>query len=369
MELLVNANIHELNPYKPGKPIEEIQRKYNLEKVIKLASNENPFPIPDRVAAVIKDEMEMLNFYPDSESYYLREQIARYNGVGIKNVIVGAGSSEIIKMIMKSFLKPGEKVLTSEKTFLMYRVATIEQLGKQGLVEIKMDSQYRFDLDQMLEVMDEQAKVICIANPNNPTGTLLPREKLLDFIDKIPPDKIIVLDNAYHEYVSQPGDYLTGIDMAVSRKNLIVLRTFSKIYALAGLRVGYAIANEDIIYYLNKVRSPFNVTRISQRAAMASLEDDDFKNKSAKLNLKNKKALYARLEAVGLNPIASETNFIMFFPGVDIGELNRRLLMEGVIVRPLQAFDVADAMRVTVGREEDNEYFIHKLRKVLGEMK
>lgn len=369
MERLVNSRLHDLNPYQPGRPIEEIQRKYDLKRIVKLASNENPFPISPRVAAAIKGELSMLNLYPDSDSYYLRSEIARFNNVAIENTIVGAGSSEIIKMIMKSFLKPGDKVLTSEKTFLMYRVATIEEMGKQALVEVRMDGSYCYDLDKMLEIVDEQTKIICIANPNNPTGTLLPKEKLLDFIDRIPPDKFIVLDNAYQEYVTDPDHYLDGIGLAVERKNIIVLRTFSKIYALAGLRVGYAVANDSIIYYLNKVRSPFNVTRVSQQAALASLEDEDFRIKSTRINQKNKTVLFDQLQVMGLRPVPSETNFIMFFPEVNIEGLNQRLLKSGVIIRPLKAFGVADAMRVTVGQEEDNEYFVHKLQKTLEEMK
>jgi len=215
--------------------------------------------------------------------------------------------------------------------------------------------------------MDESTRIIFIANPNNPTGTMIPKDELMTFIDEVPEDKLIVLDNAYQEYVMDGDNYLDGIDLARNRKNVIVLRTFSKIYALAGLRVGYAVASEDIIFYLGKVKSPFNISRVAQRAAIASLESDDFKNKSADLNSRNRERLFGKLQQMGLSPIPSHANFILFFPGTDIGKLNDSLLREGVIIRPLQPFGFDNAMRVTVGVEEDNEYFLNKLGKVLAE--
>jgi histidinol-phosphate aminotransferase len=197
---------------------------------------------------------------------------------------------------------------------------------------------------------------------------MINKQEIMEFIDKVPEDKIIVLDNAYQEYVSSPDEYPDAIEEAMNRKNVIVLRTFSKIYSLSGLRVGYGVSNTEILSYLNRVKPPFNVTRLSQVAAMASLENDDFKHQSTKLNLKNKEKLYRQLQEIGMQVIPSETNFLFFFPGIDITELNQRLLKEGVIIRPLHAFGVPEAMRVTVGIEEDNDFFIEKLKKVLGEV-
>ena len=367
MKQLVNPNLHDLSPYKPGKPIEEIQRTYNLDKVVKLASNENPFPIPGHVANAIRDELGSLHFYPDSDSYYLKEKIASYLNVRSENLILSPGSSEVIKMIVRAFLKPGETVLTSDKTFLMYRIASIEACGKESFAQVEITDEYCYDLDGFRSKMDENTKIIFIANPNNPTGTMLPKDELMKFIDEVPEDKLVVLDNAYQEYVLDEARYLDGIELAVNRKNVIVLRTFSKIYALAGLRVGYAIANKDLIFYLGKVKSPFNISRVAQRAAIASLESDDFKKKSADLNAKNREVLFAKLQDMGLSPIPSQANFILFFPETDIGRLNDSLLREGVIIRPLQPFGFDNAMRVTVGIEADNEYFLNKLGKVLAE--
>jgi histidinol-phosphate aminotransferase len=195
---------------------------------------------------------------------------------------------------------------------------------------------------------------------------MLPKKKLLDFIESISEDKIIVLDNAYQEYVSNPEDYVDGIELVLNRKNVIVLRTFSKIYALAGLRIGYGIANEESIGYLNRVKAPFNMTRVAQEAALASLENDNFKKQSLDLNNENKEALFNQLNELGVNPVPSAANFILFFPGKDINEVNQDLLKEGVIIRPLQPFGVPNGMRVTVGFEEENNFFIEKLKKCVS---
>ncbi|HLP59360.1 MAG TPA: histidinol-phosphate transaminase [Candidatus Deferrimicrobium sp.] len=376
MNDLINPNVLELMPYKAGRPVEEIQRLYNIEKVIKLASNENPFPIPPDVVEAITREIANIHTYPCSDSYYLREQVAQYNNVKPENVVIGAGSVELIRMIVKTFLnaRQGEKVLTSDKTFVMYKIAAVEEGGNQAIVEIPLGRDYRYDLDRIARAIYAQTKIIFIANPNNPTGTLLTRKELMDFIDKIPDNIIVVLDNAYQEYVTAAGDgsaadYLDGIQLAVSRKNVIVLRTFSKIYALAGLRVGYAIADEEVISYLGRVKAPFNVSRLSQVAALASLKNDEFKNRSARVNAVNRERLFQQLTGLGLKVVPSKANFLLFFPGTDTNDLNERLLKEGVIIRPLHGFGFPDAIRVTVGTEEENDFFMEKLVKVFNEMK
>jgi len=369
MKHLINSNVLDLNPYKAGKPEEEVKREFNLERVIKLASNENPFTIPEHVSRAIQEEFAHLNRYPDSDSYYLKQKIAQYNSIPTESIVIGAGSVELIRMVIKTFLKPGETVLTSEKTFVFYKIAVTEANGKDALIEVPMGDDYTFDLDKMFGMINEKTRIIFIANPNNPTGTLLSKEEIHRFIEKIPEDKIVVLDNAYHEYVEDQDNYADGIQLALNRKNVIVLRTFSKIYGLAGLRIGYGIAHPDTMSFLGRVKAPFNVTRVGQAAAIASLENDDFKNKSSALNVKNRDKLFKQMKDLGLNPVPSHANFIMFFPGVDIKELNHRLLKEGIIIRPMKGFGVADAMRVSVGFEEDNDQFIEKIKKCLSEMR
>jgi len=364
-KLLLNPIIDELMAPPAGKPVEELLRRYNLEKVVKLGSNENPFPVPENVAEAIRNEIKSLGLYPDNDSHYLRKRIADNNGVGLENVIMGSGSVEIIRMVVKTFLRPGETVMTAVSTFPMFKVAAIENGGRKAIVEVEMDDGYGFDLDRMERLVDEKTKIIFIANPNNPTGTLLSKSRINDFIDTIPEDRIIVLDNAYQEYVDDQAAYQDGIDLALNRKNIIVLRTFSKIYALAGLRIGYAISNEEIVSLLNRVKAPFNLTRLAQAAALASLENDDFKLNSVQLNNKNKPILFNQLNELGLKPVPSAANFILFFPETDINRLDEALLKEGVIIRALAPFGVPNGMRVTVGFEADNNFFIEKLKKVL----
>lgn len=375
MKELINPYVLELKPYTPGKPVEEIRRKFNLEKVVKLASNENPFPLPTSVSEAITAEIANLGQYPCSDCFFLRNRIAEYNGIGADNVVIGSGSVEIIRMIIKTFVDPRkeEKVLTSEKSFVFYKIAAVEAGGKSAFVEAPMDDDYRYDLDALYRLIDSKTRVIFIANPNNPTGTMLSKKAIMEFVDKVPRDVIIVFDNAYQEYVTGSGNeeditqYVDGIDMAVNRKNIIVLRTFSKIYGMAGLRIGYAISNDSVISYLGRVKAPFNVTRPSQAAAMASLQSDEFKDYSARVNVKNREILFNRLTELGLKVIPSKANFLLFFPGagVSIPDLNEQLMAEGVIVRPMAGFGVPDAMRVTVGTEEENTFFIETLKKVL----
>ncbi|MEI6614579.1 MAG: histidinol-phosphate transaminase [Chrysiogenales bacterium] len=365
MESLVNPNVLQISPYIPGKPVEAIQREFNLEKVVKLASNENMLPISENVRNAINDELSLVHFYPDSDNYYLRQRLAAINNLQLEQVIVGAGSVEIIHMLIRTFLKTGEKVLTSEKTFSLYKIATTEFAGQGAFLETPMDENLRFDLEAMTKRIDNQTKIIFITNPNNPTGTIVPAATIRQFIKIVPKDKIIVLDNAYQEYFDNPDDYVGGLEEIRAGKNVVVLRTFSKIYGLAGLRVGYAMAKPEIISMLNRVKAPFNVTSIAQRAALASLENDDYKNRSIILNRANKAKLLSQLQSLGLRVIPSQTNFLLFFPKMDVAGLNLRLLKEGVIIRPTAGFGIPEAMRVTVGLEEDNEFFITKLKKVL----
>ncbi|MFH2107847.1 MAG: histidinol-phosphate transaminase [Chrysiogenia bacterium] len=369
MESLVNPHVLQITPYKPGKPVEDLQREFKLKKIVKLASNENMLPIPERVRNAIDKELSQVHLYPDSDNHYLRQRLAEYNGLQPDNVIVGAGSVEIIHMLVRTFLKSGEKVLSSEKTFPLYKIVTTEIAGESAYIEAPMSRELCFDLQALAARIDPQTKIIFITNPNNPTGTFIHAQPVRDFIERAPSDTIVVLDNAYQEYVDNPDDYVTGLDEIRQKKNVVVLRTFSKVYGLAGLRVGYAMAKAEIIAILNRVKAPFNVTRLSQCAALASLESEDFKNESVRMNRANKARLFNQLQGLGLRVIPSQTNFLLFFPEVDVAELNLRLLKEGVIIRPTGSFGIPEGMRVTVGLQEENDFFIAKLKKVLTEIK
>jgi histidinol-phosphate aminotransferase len=286
---------------------------------------------------------------------------------------------ELIRMIVRAFVDPAksEKILTSEKSFVFYKVAAVEVGGNGAYVEAPMDGDYRFNLNNLYRLVDKKTKVIFIANPNNPTGTMLRKRELVDFIDSVPRDVIIVLDNAYRDYVKGSGntediaEYVDGIDLALNRRNIIILHTFSKIYALAGLRIGYGISNETVISYLGRVKAPFNVTRLAQAAAIASLENDEFKNRSAMVNVKNRETLFRKMTEMDLKVVPSKANFLMFFPwpGTSTTELNQQLLKEGLIIRPLSDFGVPDAMRVTVGTEDEITFFEGTFRRVMSRMR
>jgi len=369
MDHLVKANILDITPYKPGKPIEEIQREFGLKKVVKLASNENCRPIPEHVRRAINEELDQIHLYPDSDSYYARQKIAAENGVTANEVIIGAGTVEIIRMILSTFLNPGETVLTSEKTFPLYRIVTTEIAGTDAYIEAPMDDAFCFDLEQIHNRIDKRTKIIILTNPNNPTGTSIPGKAIQQFIESTPADKLILLDNAYQEYVDGSSDFLTGIPLFRQHQNVIALRTFSKIYGLAGLRIGYGIAQEGFISLINRLRLPFNVSRIAQRAAIASLENDVYKTESAALNRKNRSDLETALKKRGYIVLPSQTNFLLFFPGMNSAAVFKELLREGVIIRPSESFRGKDSIRVTVGLSEENQYFLEKLDLVTARLK
>ncbi len=368
MEHLLSPHALQMDPYVPGLPVEEIQRRFSLRRVVKLASNENPLPPPPEVVAAIRREAEQAGRYPDSDNVELRRALASAHGVDTDQVIAGAGGVDVIRMVLAAFLQPGQTVLTSEKTFSFYRVATTEAAGRAAYVEAPMDAAMRFDLDAILARIDASTKVVFVTNPNNPTGTLVAGPAVRDFVARVPGDRIVVLDNAYQEYVDDPG-YFTGLDEIGRRRNLIVLRTFSKAYSLAGLRVGYALAHRDAIAALQRVKPPFNVSRLAQAAAVAALGCTGFRDRSVALVREQRAVLQAGLERLGLRVVPSQANFLLFFPDLDPLALNQKLLAAGVIVRPTGSFGVPEAIRVSVGLPEENAFFLQQLEECLKEMR
>jgi histidinol-phosphate aminotransferase len=369
MENLLNPHVRQMDPYVPGRPIEEIQRQFKLTRVVKLASNENPFPLPPAVVEAIRGEIAALNLYPDSDSHQLRRAIAVANGVAADQVIAGAGLVDVIHMILAAFLQPGQRVLTSEKTFSLYRIATTEFAGRDAYVEAPMDADMRFDLLALAGRIDDSTKVIFVTNPNNPTGTLVSGKTVREFVARVPADRIVVLDNAYQEFVDDSSDYVDGIAEIRARRNVIVLRTFSKVYGLAGLRVGYAMAHRDTIAALNRVKPPFNLSRLAQVAAIAALSCIGFRDQVVAHVRSQRAHLQAGIERLGLRVIPSQANFLLFFPPADPLELNRRLMARGVIIRPTGSFGVPEGLRVSVGLEEENRFFLEQLEACLGDMR
>ncbi len=349
--------------YVPGKPLEEAQRELGVERVVKLASNENPIGTSPRALEAIRRWMDRVRLYPDSGSYYLSRKISSFLGVSPKQVLVGPGSAVIAKWIARALLEEGDRVITSDKTFLIYKIAVQETPAELIKVPAK---DYRYDLEGILSRVDSRTRIIFIANPNNPTGTHIEEKEFHKFMENIPEDVLVVYDEAYREYVESPH-HPRGEELLKEFSNLVVLRTFSKIYGMAGMRVGYALFGEravkDAVW---KVVPPFPVGLLGQKAAEAALDDEDFVKRSFENNLAGKEYLYGELRRLGLKYIPTQTNFIFILPLGDAREVVRALFKRGIIVRHTRAFDAPEGFRVTIGTPEENRIFIENLEDVLG---
>ena len=357
---LVRPNIRDLRPYEPGKPIEEVQRELGLEKVIKMASNENPLgPSPLAVKA-ISENLDRMNFYPDGGGYYLKRKLSSFLDVDENQIILGNGSDEIIRMLVETFLNAGEEAIIAEPSFVIYQMAVRIVNGESRIVKLK---DYSYDLASMAEAVGRKTKLVFVANPNNPTGTMVSAAEVESFMKKVPEDVIVVFDEAYFEYIER-GDFPKTIDYIRDGRAVVCLRTFSKIYGLAGLRIGYGISQPEIISGMNRVRQPFNANSVAQTAAIAALDDREHVGKSRELNRRGRNFLYRELEKRDIRYIPSEANFILVEVGDGAG-IARALLKESVIVRDMLCYDLPDFIRVTVGLESENKNFIEKLQNVL----
>jgi histidinol-phosphate aminotransferase len=358
----VAENILRLKPYVPGKPIEEAKREYGLSEFIKLASNENPLgPSPLAVAA-IREAAAHVELYPDAACYQLTRDLAAYWEVEPENLILGNGSDEIIQLIGLAFVEPGDEVLTARPSFVRYEAAAV--LNNGVFIETPL-REFRFDLAAMAERLSDRTRVIFIANPNNPTGTMVTRTELERFLDRVPERALVVMDEAYFEYVDAP-DYPHSWEYVRQGRNVIVLRTFSKIYGLAGLRVGYGMARPELVRYLDQVREPFNVNSLAQVAACASLRDSNQVERSCRVNREGKAVLTAAFDAMGLPYAPTQANFILVDVKRDSREVYEGLLRRGVIVRTGDIFGLPTHLRVTIGTADQNERFLQALRSVLG---
>ncbi|MBM3212181.1 histidinol-phosphate transaminase [Candidatus Poribacteria bacterium] len=360
---LARESVLTIMPYQPGKPIEEVARELGIPEpdIIKLASNENPLgPSPLGIQA-IKDSADKVWLYPDGDCYYLKQALWKHLNFKPGNLILGNGSNEILMIIADTFINPGDEVIYSEQAFVVYELA-VKTVGAKGItVPLK---EYTHDLDAMADKITSGTKAIFIANPNNPTGTMVTADQVDRFMKRVPDDVLVVFDEAYYEYVER-SDYPQTVNYIRDGRAVITCRTFSKIYGLAGLRVGYGIAREDIIEVMNKVRQPFNVSTISQAAAIASLKDKDHVNKSIKVNREGKKYLYSEFKKLGLDFVPSEANFILVHTPRPGAVIMTQLLKMGVIVRPMVGYSFPDSVRITIGTQEQNERLIKSLREIL----
>jgi histidinol-phosphate aminotransferase len=359
----VAEHILRLKPYVPGKPIEEAQREYGLTDFCKLASNESPLGPSPLALAAIRDAAASVALYPDAACYQLTRDLAAHWGAEPENLILGNGSDEIIQFIGLAYVRPGDEVLTAHPSFVRYEAAAV--LNEGVLVEVPLRD-YRFDLARMAERLSERTRVVFIANPNNPTGTIVTRGELERFLDRVPERAVVVMDEAYFEYVDSP-DYPNGWEYAREGRNVIVLRTFSKIYGLAGLRVGYGMAGPELIRYLHQVREPFNVNSLAQAAACASLRDAHQVERSRQVNREGKAMLAAAFDAMSLPYAPTEANFILVDVKRDSRTVYEALLRRGVIVRTGDVFGLPTHLRITIGTPAQNERFLQALRSVLAE--
>ncbi len=358
---LVPPYIETLDPYMPGKSIQEIRKQYGLSRVLKLASNENPLgPSPLAVAAM-KEFFPDLHLYPNG-GLTLREVLARKFNLKVDNVIAGSGSEGIMASIIRTFLCDDDEVLTSEGTFVGFYVLARSRGTTMVMVPL---NHYRYDLMAIRAKITPRTKIIYLANPNNPTGTIFTKAEFDEFMACIPPHVLIILDEAYLEYAR--GNQAYPDSMEYRYDNVITLRTFSKIYGLAGARIGYGFAHDLLIRNLLKVKLPFEPSTLAQAAGIAALDDVDFLKRSLASNEAGRKFLFPALQALGLSPVPTEANFF-FVPFADertVEEVFTGLLRHGVIIRPLKAFGLPRAVRITIGTEEQNHVLVEALQTVL----
>jgi len=357
MSLHVHPDIAALSPYVPGKPIEELQRELGLTRVIKLASNENPLGPSPKALAVINESAATLHRYPDGGAFRLREALADRWKVTSDHIILGNGSDEILGLLARTFLSPGDEAVMADHTFVIYKMEVMAAHGKPVTIPLK---QWRHDLSAMADAITARTRLLFLCNPNNPTGTMVSAEEVARLLARIPEHVVVVFDEAYYEYVRR-SDFPDSMTYVKQGRNAIVLRTFSKIYGLAGLRIGYGVTTPEIANLLNRVRPPFNANSIAQCAALAALSDDEHVANSRAVNQAGMEQVVDGLTALGFTPIPSEANFVYFDVGRDGRQVFDSLLRQGVIVRHIEG----RMIRVTIGQAEDNHIFLGALARVL----
>jgi histidinol-phosphate aminotransferase len=361
-ESLANEHILGIAPYEPGKPIEELERELGIAHPIKLASNENPLPPSDRVQKAIMEALAALNRYPDGSGFYLRQALAKRHGVGQDQVILGNGSNELIELLVRTFLKPGDEAVVPHPSFVVYPMIVQAAGGVRVMVMLK---DHRLDLDAMARAITPLTKMVFIANPNNPTATIVTADEVRHFMARVPPRTIVVFDEAYTEF-AQGRDFPDTLEYVKEGRKVVVLRTFSKAASLAGLRVGYGVAEADAVALMNRIRQPFNVNSLAQVAALAAVDDEAHVLECVRMIEAGRHFLYDEFKRLGISYVPSRANFILVDVGRSAADIYQKLLHEGVIVRPLTPFGMETALRITVGTPEENRKLIKALRRVLG---
>ncbi|WP_156807321.1 histidinol-phosphate transaminase [Effusibacillus pohliae] len=362
----VRPSLQQIKPYIPGKPIADVQRELGLADVIKLASNENPVGPSPRAQAAIQAALADLHRYPDGGQLELKKELATYHGVSEDMLLIGNGSDEVISFFCATFVEPGDEIVVPTPSFSEYTFASTVMAGKT--VEVPLREGFEYDLNDFADAITERTRIVFLCSPNNPTGTYIRQADLESFLQRIPADVLVVIDEAYNEYVEAP-DYAQGLDLLKKGHNVAVMRTFSKLFALAALRIGYTIAKPEIVSFVNRVREPFNVNHLAQVAAIAALHDEEHIQLSRRVNSEGKRALYAGFDRLGLRYIPTETNFVLVDTGVDSKEVFQSLLRKGVIIRDGAFFGLPTWIRVSIGLPEENERFLQALETTLHRLR
>ncbi len=365
MKLNIPENIAEIIPYPPGKPLDELEREYGISNSIKLASNENAWGPSPKAVAAIEETLTGLHRYPDGSSFYLTEALARWLGSGMDEIVLGNGSNEIIEFLIKAFVRAGDEVITSHPSFLMYQKFVQVRGGKNTVLPLK-DMEH--DLDAVAAAVNDRTRLIFLDNPNNPCGTFFSGQRFENFLHRLPESVILVLDEAYVDFVEPEEriDVLSYIRQSDGIPAVVALRTFSKAFGLAGLRVGFGLMHREIAEILHRVRQPFNINLPGQVGALAALTDTAHYNKTLNGTRSGRKWLSEQVEQLGCRAYPSHTNFFLIDVRGDATELYEAMLHKGVIVRSMKAYGYPDFIRITVGTEAENTRFIGALTECLA---
>lgn len=355
--------IETLKPYVPGKPIDETKREYGVSTVIKLASNENPLGPSPLAREAIERAVNDVHLYPDSSNFYLARRLAEFLSVTTRELFIGHGSNEIIELLIRTFTTGEDEALLCKGSFLMYKVA-LQSHGRK-FVEVPMAPGFRYDLEAMARAIGPRTRLIFLANPDNPTGTAFGRQELEAFLKKVPRETLVVLDEAYFEYVDW-SEYPNGLDYFRSMPNLVVLRTFSKIYGLGGVRLGYGVMQPELVGYLNRTRMPFNLSTLAQAAGLAALDDVEHVRTTKATTLWGLRYLESELRALGVDVPQSHTNFVFADFKRPAQPLYEALLRRGIIVRPVPGYGFPNALRISVGLRAHNERFVAAIKEILA---
>lgn len=357
----VGTNITRLIPYRPGKPIEEVKRELGLTDVVKLASNENPLGPSPKAVEALREAAHRVHLYPDASCYSLRAAVARHLDVPEDCLVFGNGSDDIIHLLGVTLLSPGDEVVQADPSFVRYEAAAVLNRANCHLVPLR---DWTHDLEAMAQRLNEKTRIIFIANPNNPTGTSVSQSQVDRFLERVPPRAVVVFDEAYFEYVER-ADFPNTIGYVRQGLNVVTLRTFSKVYGLAGVRVGYGVTTPQLADYLNRVREPFNVNLLAQEAALAALGDEEHLRLSRDTNRAGKRQLYRGFDALDLPYVPTDANFVWVDVRRDCQDVFLKLLQKGVIVRTGDIFGAETWLRVTIGTADQNERFLTALAEAL----